>query len=156
MAAPVTSLRRLPLIPAIVGGIGLLLLALGAIYLARPAKTPEAGAASTEATAYLPNLILSDVSMQASENFMKQQVIEVTGTIVDYGPRSLRSIEVYCIFYGINGQEIHRERLPIVSSKLAPLRPGEKRAFRLPFDALPDGWNQSIPKMVIAQITFAQ
>ncbi len=87
---------------------------------------------------------------------MKQQVIEVTGTIVDNGPRSLRSIEVYCIFYGINGQEIHRERLPIVSSKLAPLRPGEKRAFRLPFDALPDGWNQSIPKMVIAQITFAQ
>jgi hypothetical protein len=25
----------------------------------------------------------------------------------------------------------------------------------MPFDTLPDGWNQALPKMVIAQITFA-
>ena len=134
----------------------MLLLLVGAFYLARPAKAPETVAVSGEATAYLPHLALSDVAMQASENFMKQQVIEVTGMIADNGARPLRSVEVYCIFYGVNGQEIHRERLPIVSSKLTPLRPGERRPFRLPFDSLPDGWNQSLPKMVIAQITFAQ
>ena len=156
MATPTTSLRKLPVVPAIVGVVGLLLLTLGAFYLARPAKAPENAPASAEATAYLPHLALSDVAMQASENFMKQQVIEVTGSIADNGPRPLRSVDVYCIFYGVNGQEVHRERLPIVSSKLTALRPGEKRSFRLPFDALPDGWNQSIPKMVIAQITFAQ
>ena len=35
------------------------------------------------------------------------------------------------------------------------LKPGATKSFRMPFDTLPDGWNQAIPKMVIAQITFA-
>ncbi len=116
----------------------------------------EESGASTEAKQYLPHLVLSDVSMQATENFMKQQVIEVKGKITDNGPRTLRSVDVYCIFYSINGQEIHRERLPIVRLQGPALRSGETRPFRLPFDAVPDGWNQALPKMVIAQIKFAQ
>jgi hypothetical protein len=125
------------------------------MFLSRPAPQTGAQQASAEAKAYLPNLALSDVSMQASENFMKQQVVEVKGDIANNGPRTLRSIEVYCIFSDTSGHEIHRERLPIVSAKEAPLRSGEKRPFRLPFDALPDGWNQAMPRLVIAQIRFA-
>ena len=86
---------------------------------------------------------------------MKQQVVEVKGVIADNGPRALRSVDVYCLFYDVNGKELQRERLPIVKSKNAPLRPNERRHFRLPFDAVPEGWNQAMPKMVIAQITFA-
>ncbi len=93
--------------------------------------------------------------MQASENFMRQQVIEITGKIKDAGPRSLKSVDVFCLFFGVDGREIHRERLPIVSASNNPLRPGEIRSFRLPFDSLPEGWNQTLPRMVIAQITFA-
>jgi hypothetical protein len=36
------------------------------------------------------------------------------------------------------------------------LKPHETRAFRLPFDDLPEGWNQTVPGMVIAGIAFAQ
>jgi hypothetical protein len=126
----------------------------GVIYLSRPTKPIVESSASAEAAAYLPHLVLSDVSMQASENFMKQQVIEVNGKITDNGPRTLKTVDVYCLFYNVEGQEIHRERLPIIQSKTAPLKPGETRPFRLPFDAVPDGWNQTLPKMVIAQITF--
>jgi hypothetical protein len=154
MAAQATG-KKAPVIPIVVGLIVLLGLIAGIVYLRRtPQKPPESGV-STEATAYLSHLSLSDVSMQASENFMKQQVIEVRGKITDNGPRALETVEVYCLFYGPDGREIHRERVPIVNSKGAPLKPGETRAFRLPFDAVPDGWNQALPKMVIAQITFA-
>src|SRR5581483_4010430 len=124
----------------------------GMIYLRRTPQKRSENAVSREATAYLAHLSLSDVSMQASENFMKQQVIEVRGKITDNGPRALETVEVYCVFYAPDGREIHRERVPIVNSKSAPLKPGETRAFRLPFDAVPDGWNQALPKMVIAQI----
>jgi hypothetical protein len=65
-------------------------------------------------------------------------------------------VSVYCLFYGVDGREIYRERVPIVGASAAPLKPGEVRAFRLPFDSLPEGWNQAMPKMVIAQITFAR
>jgi hypothetical protein len=58
---------------------------------------------------------------------------------------------VYCYFYGVDGKQIHRERLAIVHN----LAPQETRPFRLPFDTLPDGWNQAMPRMVIARIAFA-
>ena len=125
------------------------------VYLNRPAKTTEQGPASPEAKAYVRNLALSDVSMKASENFMRQQVVEIEGKIANDGTRALKSVEVYCLFYGVDGREVHRERVPIVRSSTAALKPNETRAFRLPFDSLPDGWNQAMPKMVIAQIAFA-
>lgn len=154
MAAPPAE-KKAPVIPIVVGLIVLVGLIAGVIYLRRtPQKAPETGV-SSEATRYLAHLALSDVSMEASENFMKQQVIEVKGKITDNGSRSLKTVEVYCLFYGPDGREMHRERVPIVNSTASPLKPGETRPFRLPFDAVPEGWNQALPKMVIAQITFA-
>ena len=116
----------------------------------------EESTASQEAKSYLVNLGLSDVNMQASENLMNQKVVEVLGNISNNGPRDVKSIDVYCLFYGLNGREIHRERLRIVgaASAAGTLKPGATKSFRMPFDSLPDGWNQALPKMVIAQITF--
>lgn len=125
------------------------------VYLSRPSHVTPGGPASSEAKAYVPKLTLGDVTMQATENFMKQQVVEIEGKITNDGPRELRGIDVYCLFYDVNGHEIHRERVPVLAGKVPPLRPGETRAFRLPFDALPPGWNQAMPRMVIAGITFA-
>ena len=152
-SAPATQTRSF--IPLVAGLIAVLVAVGAFFYLSRqPAQAPSPSA-SPQAKAYLPNLVLSDVTMQASENFMRQQVIEITGKIKDAGPRSLKSVDVFCLFFGVDGREIHRERLPIVSASNNPLRPGEIRSFRLPFDSLPEGWNQTLPRMVIAQITFA-
>ncbi len=126
------------------------------LYLNRPApQTVAASRAPQEARAYVHNLQLSDVTMQATENFMNQQVVEVQGKIANQGPKSLRSVDVFCLFRSVNGNEIRRERLPIVQTLGKPLKPGEVRPFRLPFDSIPEGWNQAMPQMVIAQISFA-
>jgi hypothetical protein len=155
-APPISTLGKKPIAPLVVAAVVVVLaIAAAAIYLARPAAQATANEpASAEAKAYVQNLALSDVRMQASENFMRQQVVEIQGKIANNGPRPLKSIDVYCLFYGVDGREIHRERVAIVRSA-APLKPNEIRAFRLPFDSLPDGWNQAMPKMVIAQIAFA-
>jgi len=154
---PTSAIQERRLIgPIVVGLIVLLGLIAAVVYLRKPAPQAEESVASAEAIAYLPYLGLSDVSMEANENFMKQRVIEIKGKITDKGQRSLRSVDVYCLFYCVDGREIHRERLPIVNAKTAPLHPGETRSFRLPFDAVPEGWNQALPKMVIARIDFAQ
>lgn len=159
MPAPATSsLRKKPIAPLIVAGVIVAVVIIFAgIYLSRPAaKTEQEAPASGEAKAYVRNLQLSDVNMKASENFMRQQVVEITGKIANSGQRTLDSVAVYCLFYGVDGREIYRERVPIFRSGTAPLKPNEVRDFRLPFDSLPDGWNQAMPKMVIAQITFAR
>ncbi|HZS54544.1 MAG TPA: hypothetical protein VFA65_09090 [Bryobacteraceae bacterium] len=157
MVSPSATRSRIPVSLLIVAVVVLIGVIAGGIYLARtPAKSPLQPVASAEAKAYLPNLALSDVSMKATENFMKQQVVEVEGKIANNGPRPVESIDVYCLFSGVNGREVYRERVPIIQSKSAPLKPGETRNFRLPFDSLPDTWNQALPRMAIAQITFAR
>lgn len=153
----ISSLAEKPIAPLIVAGVIVTLAVIaGLLYLNRPAaKSSSDAVASPEAKAYVSNLALSDVRMNATENFMRQQVVEIQGKISNQGRRALRSIDVYCLFYGVDGRELYRERATIVHDSAAPLRPSEVRAFRLPFDSLPDGWNQAMPKMVIAQIRFA-
>jgi hypothetical protein len=122
------------------------------IYLERPqTQQADEGGATPEAKAYVSHLELSGVNMAASENFMKQQVVEIQGTIANRGPPLL------LVCRRADGREVHRERLPILgaSGSRAPLSPNAARPFRLPFDSVSDGWNQAMPKLVIARIQFA-
>lgn len=157
MAAPVRARKKIPLIPIAVCLVIAIGLIIALLYLSRPVTKPaNGGPASPEARAYVGNLALSDVTMQSSENFMKQRVVEIQGNITNNGRRALGSVDVYCLFSGVDGREIYRERVPIVRAQGKALHSHETRAFRLPFDTLPDGWNQSMPKLVIAQITFSE
>lgn len=151
MATAIGSVRKLPISTVTTGVIAVVLLVCAITYLDRPVhQTSDAGGASAEAKAYLPNLELSDVKMQATENFMNQQVVEVEGKITNHGNRSLAVIDVYCLFSDVNSKEIHRERVPVVHE----LAPSETRAFRLPFDSLPASWNRALPHLIIAKIEF--
>lgn len=125
------------------------------VYLSRPEPKQSEGP-SAEALAYLPYLHISNVKMNAAENLVEQQVVYVDGQLENRGTRSLNEVDVYCVFSGIDGREIYRERVPILrSSSGRALAPGQSRPFRLPFDNIPDGWNQALPRLQIAQIRFA-
>ena len=115
----------------------------------RPAPPPPA-VLTAEAKAYLPNLGLEGVSMQAAESMTDQRVVEILGSITNHGTRSIKLAEVTCVFQNYAKQEIKRERLPIVTS----LAPGQTKKFRLPFDDVAYTWNQTMPSLVIAQIQF--
>jgi hypothetical protein len=115
----------------------------------------SAGSSTTlapEAKAYVRNLKLSEVSMKATESYVGQTVTEIEGKITNSGDRIVKHADVYCIFYNAYGEVVIRERVSIASS---PLKPGETRAFRLPFDDIPEGWNNQMPQLVIARIEFA-
>jgi hypothetical protein len=140
----------------VTAAILLLVAVAGAFYLTRPTSPAAPASATADAKAYVRQLELSEVTMSASESFMNQQLVEVQGKITNRGDRSLRNVEVFCLFYSPGGQEIHRERTTVVGTKGQSLTPGQTQTFRLPFDALPDGWNQAVPRMVIANISFAQ
>jgi hypothetical protein len=46
------------------------------------------------------------------------------------------------LFYDVYGQVVLRERVPIVSKKAGGVGPGETKAFRLPFDSIPESWGK--------------
>ncbi len=108
-----------------------------------------------EGKAYVRNLQLSDVTMKATANYMRQTVVEIEGRITNAGDRPIEVVEIYCQFYDPYKQLVLRERLPIVSTKMGGLKPGQTKSFRLPFDDIPESWNQQVPQLVIAAVKFA-
>ncbi|MSV30226.1 MAG: DUF3426 domain-containing protein [Bryobacterales bacterium] len=148
--------RPLVPVPAVVVVI-LLALGVGAFwfmdYWARthPSQVPVL---TPEAKAYVVNLKLSDVQMQAAESYLKQAVVEIIGNIGNNGPRTVKLVEINCVFYDSYGQLVLRERVAIAGRRAGSLAPGETKKFRVAFDNLPPSWNQSMPQLVIAQILF--
>lgn len=108
-----------------------------------------------EAKTYTRNLQLSDVTMKATESYLKQRVIEIDGKIGNTGDRALDLVEIYCTFRDGYGQVVLRKRVPIVSPRMGGLKPGETKSFRLPFDEIPPSWTQAMPQLVIAAIKFS-
>lgn len=132
-----------------------LLAAVAGVVVYRLSGPAQPASLTPEAKAYVRNLGLEGVEMKATESYMGSTLIEITGRIQNKGDRPLRLVELNCVFYDVGLNAIHRERVPIVKrSALGSLKPGESRSFRMPFDSIPEGWNQSLPQLVIANIEF--
>jgi Protein of unknown function (DUF3426) len=130
--------------------------AAGFWYLDRASKQPAPAPPpiTDEAKAYVSQLKLSNVDMSAHEDYFGNRVVEITGKIQNTGYRRLNLIEINCVFYDPYGQVVLRQRTPIVSRKAGGLAPGGTKSFRLPFDTIPESWNNVMPQMVIARIDF--
>ncbi len=122
----------------------------------RAAQRTDRAGLTPEAEAYYKNLTFSDVDMKASESFAQQQLVEITGTVKNAGGKNVSLVEATAVFYDPYGNEVFRERVMIVRPRGGPLKAGESRPFRLPFDSLPQNWNQGLPRLAIAQIQFAK
>ena len=120
-------------------------------YVNHPATAASAAPLTPDAKAYVRNLQLADVTMKATESYVQQMVTEIEGKITNGGPRPVKEVDVYCIFYNRYGEVVLRKRVPIVNSLV---KPGESRSFRLPFDEIPESWNNQMPQVVIAGIEF--
>jgi len=124
-------------------------------YVNRPVAPIAPPPLTGPARAYVGNLALSGVKMEANETYLSQQLVEITGNVGNKGNRVLRTVEINCVFYDPYGQVVLRERVPIVGEKMGGLAPGETKPFRLAFDDVPDSWNQVLPQLVIAAIGFS-
>jgi hypothetical protein len=124
-------------------------------YMQYVAKhTPTDAPLTPEAKAYVKSLKLSDVEIKANKSYLNQMVVEINGKIGNAGDRALDTVEIYCVFYDSYGQLVLRSRVPIVSPRTGGLKQGETKTFRLPFDEIPESWNQQMPQLVIAGVKF--
>ena len=115
---------------------------------------PPAPVLTAEAKAYVGNLQFGNVHIQAAENAINQRLVEILGDISNKGDRNVKLAEVTCIFHDYSGKELQRERVALIGQSTGPLKAGATKPFRLAFDDLAEGWNQSYPTFVIAQIQF--
>ena len=120
-------------------------------YFNHPAPVSSAPPLTPDAKAYVRSLQLSDVTMKATESYVKQMVTEIEGKVTNAGTRPVKQVDVYCIFYNVYGEVVLRRRVPIVMNLV---KPGDSRSFRMPFDDIPESWNNQMPQLVIAGIQF--
>ena len=120
-------------------------------YFNHPMPVASAPPLTPDAKAYVRSLQLSDVTMKATESYVKQMVTEIEGKVTNAGTRPVKQVDVYCIFYNVYGEVVLRRRVPIVMNLV---KPGDSRSFRMPFDDIPESWNNQMPQLVIAGIQF--
>jgi hypothetical protein len=135
----------------IVAAVALAVAGAWAFMASRPREAPQPPGITSDAKAYVRNLKLSGVEMKATANYAGAMIVEIIGNITNNGDRTLNRVELNCVFYDTSGLIVLRERVPIVRSTI---KPGETRAFRLPFEGIPQSWNQAMPQLVIAHIAF--
>ncbi|MEJ7609518.1 MAG: FxLYD domain-containing protein [Bryobacteraceae bacterium] len=148
----VSEKRGVSIPMVIVAAIAIALSGIGLWYASQPRQPALPPGINAAAKAYVANLGLSGVEMKAATNFAGAMVVEIVGNISNKGTRTLDRVELNCVFYDPNGTEVLRQRVAIVRSTLTP---GETKSFRLPFEGIPEGWNQVLPQLVIASISFA-
>ena len=123
----------------------------------KPAPPPPP-VLTAEAEAYRVNLDFTNVKMQQADSMVNQRVIEILGDITNKGNRGIKLAEVTCVFKDYGGAEVKRERVAIIGGAVfgakGNLAPGATKHFRLAFDDVPEGWNQALPSLHIAQIQF--
>jgi len=155
---PDSHARESAPVPVIVAGALLLVISTAVFfwYRQRQQAQPDVPILTKEAAAYLPNLQLADVEMHAAENYLNQTTTSISGKITNAGPRTLRLVEINCVFRDQIGQTVLRERVAIVGRKTGPVSTGQTRPFELNFDNIPVSWNQQLPDLVISQILFQE
>lgn len=142
-------------VPIIIVGAILVLGAAAFYYIRETAPSgPPPMVLSPEAKAYVKNLKLAEVGMKATDSYMGGAVVEITGKITNNGPSNLKQVDLYCVFYDTMSQVVLREPVSIVRARSGGLAPGATKDFRLPFDNLPQSWNNDMPQLVIGQIVF--
>jgi hypothetical protein len=152
--SPQRGQRGIPAVFLIFLIIGALTTAAVIWYMKQPREAATAPAVTGEAKQYVKHLKLSEVELKATDSAMAKALVEIVGKITNNGDRKLKLVELNCIFYDPYNQVVLRQRVPIVRPRTGSLAPGETKPFRMPFDDLPNSWNQGMPQLVIAQIQF--
>jgi hypothetical protein len=140
------------------GIIGALIAVLGGgawLYLRHEPPPREVAPVTAEAKAYVKFLKISEPELKEVSSYMAvAKIYEITGKITNNGDKVVNSADLMCVFYDPYGQIVYRDRAPLVKAREGGLKPGQTKPFRLPFESLPESWNQGMPQIVIASIEF--
>jgi hypothetical protein len=134
---------------------------LAAFYLWPGRQSPSRGGQEVhppfgpEERVYAAKITIENVALSRAENFLNQEVTILAGDIVNTGERTLREVELTVEFYDDMNQIALRESRLALHSGTPPLAPGERRAFDVSFEHIPDSWNMQAPAVHVTGLLFA-
>ncbi len=113
---------------------------------------------------YASKLEIGDVQMSEASNFAGGKVTYVDGKIVNNGDETLTGITVQVAFRNDLKEIAQKETMPLSLIRTrepyvdtqpvsaSPLKPTERREFRLIFDSVAGDWNGQYPEIRVVQV----
>jgi hypothetical protein len=147
---------KTPLMPILIGALAVAAAGAVLLYMQQAGRGDSEAALTDDARAYLTNLDLNNVTMEARDDALGQTLLEITGEITNLGQSEVVVVEANCVFRDVDGTELERQRAALVSERTGALEPGDTQTFRMAFDSVPEAWNQIVPDLFIAQIRFGE
>jgi Protein of unknown function (DUF2393) len=127
----------------------------------RPASVTPVSAAPDPYAASLP---ISGLVMSESSNLAGGKVTYVDGQIANAGDRTVTGVSVQILFRDPAKEVTQNETQPLKLIRTrdpyvdlepvaaAPMKPGDRREFRLIFDAVSPDWNGAYPELRILRV----
>lgn len=142
---PPSPRRWLPIVIGVVGTAVIIAVAVvGWHWGSRPAGRADPG--------YVPRVLAQATRVSQAQTMMAGSVIYVDGTVANTGTRTVTQANATLRFSDVYGQLAQLSRVSIVDANSGPLRPGQRRSFRLGFDHVSAQWNQAPPAVKITQV----
>ena len=116
--------------------------------------SPSHAIESEEQKALLAQIVITDASMSAAENFLGHTVTYLDAKVTNKGTKTVRQLDLELTFVDTLGQVVLRETAHPVTPQMLPLKPGETRAFQVSFDHMPMDWNQAPPAIKPTSVQF--
>ena len=134
--------------------LGIIAGVLGLVRRAASPAVPASPVLTEEQKAYFPETVVSDARMSAAQNFLGGTVTYLDAQIANQGTKTVRLLDLQLEFVDTLNQVVLRETAHAITSRTPPLKPGEKRAFRVSFDHMPTDWNQAPPAITVKYLGF--
>ncbi len=134
------------------------------MYFGHGKATPQVTPISAPLDAYAASLPISQLAMSESANLAGGKVTYLDGQIANTGDRTITAVTVQVLFRDPAHEVAQNETQPLKLIRMrqpyidvepvsaAPLKPGDRRDFRLIFDTVALDWDGAYPEVRVVRV----
>jgi hypothetical protein len=101
---------------------------------------------------YTKKIEIGKIVLGRAENFLHQEVTTMNGEVYNGGPQPVLGLSITTEFLDDMNQVVLRETRKVFGSPEAALAPGERRAFEISFEHVPNAWNMRVPSVRVSSL----
>lgn len=153
--------REVPWLAIGIGAAAIAIVVVLVILLSKPAPQPTRAPADP----YAAKVVLTGLHMSVAENFAGAEVTYIEGQVENTGDKAVTGATVEMRFKNTLGEVAQKEDLPLMVvttrepyidqallSETLPLKPGQKRDFRLALEHVSADWDRALPETQVVGV----
>jgi len=149
---------------AIAVAVVIVVAVVGFVILEHGKKGPTVTAVSAQPDPYAVSLPITDLAMSESANLAGGKMTYIDGHFANTGLKTVTAVTVQILFRNFAHEvtqndtqslQLIRTRVPYVDVEpvsAEPMKPGDKKEFRLAFDGVSQDWNGAFPEIRVMKI----